>query len=101
MSYSVNAELALSLAAEKLRHRDLKPKQDVVKTFLEGNDIFAARPTGCGKSPFSLRQWSRMFSPHMLQSLAGLSIACARKQSWHMWVITSMSNFCSKDFTAQ
>ena len=39
------------LAAAKLEYRLLKPKQgEVVKALLESNDVFAALPTGCGKS---------------------------------------------------
>ena len=39
------------MAAEKLGYRDLKPEQsEVAKAFLEGNDVFAALPTGCDMS---------------------------------------------------
>ena len=48
---SVPVDEALRLAAEKLGFRDVKPEQrEVVKAFIEGSDVFAALPTGCGKS---------------------------------------------------
>ena len=51
MNRSVSVDEALRLAAEKLGYRDLKPEQgEVVKAFVEGSDVFAALPTGCGKS---------------------------------------------------
>ena len=42
--------VALSLAAETLGFKDLKAEQrEVIKAFINGNDVFAALPTRSGK----------------------------------------------------
>ena len=47
----MDVDEALALSVERLGFKDLKAKQrEVVKGFVSGNDVFAALPTGSGKS---------------------------------------------------
>lgn len=47
----MDLETAISESARDLGYHHLKEKQrDAVRSFMEGNDVFVALPTGYGKS---------------------------------------------------
>ena len=51
MASSSDVQEAIKYSVEKLGYESLKPEQEkVVREFLSGNDVFAALPTGYGKS---------------------------------------------------